>query len=61
MDVDGDGKVTAKDVAAVARAIPSTPDGRRWNEAADVNGDGHINASDLHMVLAARRNGGCDS
>jgi hypothetical protein len=60
-DVDGDGEVTTKDVVAVAKAMPSVPDDRRWNEAADVNGDGHIDVFDLHIVLEARHNGGCAS
>lgn len=39
-----------KDIALVARAFGSTPTSPRWNQAADVNGDGIINMKDIALV-----------
>jgi len=52
-DVNGDGVVTARDIAATARAIPSRDGDRRWNADADVNGDGVVNVEDLKIVIGS--------
>lgn len=58
-DLDGDGKVTGRDVSIVAKAMPSEPGDRRWNPAADVNADGEVSAADLRMVVNAMAHDGC--
>lgn len=53
-DVDGDGKVTAKDYILLKRAVMGTytlTDEQK--EAADINGDGKINAVDYMLVKRA--------
>jgi len=50
-DINGDGAVTAKDVAAAAKAQPSSPGDRRWNPAADVNHDGEVDHHDVLLVV----------
>ena len=43
--------LSARDVAATARAIPSTSGDQRWNADADANGDGVINVADLRLAI----------
>jgi hypothetical protein len=50
-DVNGDGKVDLRDLAAVARAYGSTPGSPNWNPAADINGDGIVNMKDIALVV----------
>jgi hypothetical protein len=38
-------------VAFVARALPSSEGGKRWNADADLNGDGNITLADLKIVI----------
>ena len=52
-DVNGDGVVTASDIVATARAIPSVEGDQRWNPDADANGDGVVNVEDLRIVIAS--------
>ncbi|MDE2725366.1 MAG: dockerin type I domain-containing protein, partial [Gemmatimonadota bacterium] len=47
-DVNGDGQVNIRDLAAVAAAL-----GQAGENAADVNGDGQVNIRDLAAVAAA--------
>jgi cysteine-rich repeat protein len=49
-DIDGDGSVGLDDLAAVARALLSQPGDRRWNPAADINGNGWVDPIDLLIV-----------
>jgi hypothetical protein len=50
-DLDGDGRVTGRDVAIVARALFSHPGDRRWNDSADVNDDERVDLRDLFVVI----------
>jgi hypothetical protein len=47
-DVNGDGRVSGRDVAAVIRAMI-----RGYNPAADLNHDGKVNFKDLKLVIIA--------
>ncbi|MEM1590331.1 MAG: PKD domain-containing protein, partial [Candidatus Bathyarchaeia archaeon] len=49
-DVDGDGKVDMKDVAAVSRAFGSTYGLPGWNADADINGDFKVDLKDVAAV-----------
>jgi endoglucanase len=49
-DLNNDGKVNMVDIALVASAFGSTPDGPRWNFDADINEDGIINLRDIAIV-----------
>ena len=53
-DVNGDGAVTGRDVARVARAMPGP-----YDRDADVDGDGDIDVADLRAVVQALHQGGC--
>jgi hypothetical protein len=53
-DVNGDGRVTGRDLSRVIRALH-----RGYNAAADVNGDGAVDLRDLRLVLFAVRDGRC--
>ena len=59
LDLNGDGKVTGRDIAIVARAMPSEPDDRRWNPDADVNHDGVVDLADLKAVLLSLHDKSC--
>jgi uncharacterized repeat protein (TIGR01451 family) len=58
-DVNGDGKVTGRDLDLVARALFTQPGHRRWNPAADVNHDGHVGLIDFLIVLRATLEPNC--
>ncbi len=58
-DLDGDGKVTGRDVAIVARALPSQPGHKRWNPDADLNHDHVADLGDLNSVLASLHDPDC--
>ena len=49
-DVNGDGIVDIKDVAAVSKAFGSQPGMPQWNEAADINRDRKIDIKDVALV-----------
>jgi len=55
-DMNGDGKIDMKDVAAVARAFGSRPGDPKWNPAADLTGpipfvpDGIVDMRDVALV-----------
>jgi hypothetical protein len=49
-DVNGDGIVDIKDVAAVSKAFGSQPGMPLWNEAADINRDRKIDIKDVALV-----------
>jgi hypothetical protein len=59
LDLNGDGKVSGRDVAIVARALFTHPGNRRWNPVADVNGDGRVNLTDLFLVIKSMQNKAC--
>ena len=59
-DLNGDGKVTGRDVAIVARAMPSEDGDRRWNPNADLNHDGVVDLADLKAVLRSLHDRDCD-
>jgi hypothetical protein len=52
-DVDGDGKLTLRDLWALASALWSRPGDARWNPAADLNDDGVVNGYDLWILLTS--------
>jgi hypothetical protein len=52
-DLNEDGKVSVKHVAAVALALGSYPGHPRWNPLTDINKDGKINVRDVALVLRA--------
>ena len=58
-DLNGDGKVTGRDVAIVARAQPSQPGHKRWNPDADLNNDNVVDLGDLKWILASLHDPGC--
>ena len=58
-DVNGDGRVGIADALAVTRAMLSRPGGKRWNPAADINGNGIVEPIDLLIVLSALANPAC--
>ena len=58
-DLDGDGKVTGRDVAIVARALPSQPANKRWNPDADLNNDNVVDLGDLKSILASLHDPDC--
>jgi len=49
-DVNGDGRVEGRDVAAVNAAFGSYPGHPRWNPDADLNGDGRVEGKDIALV-----------
>ena len=49
-DINGDGKVDIKDIAAAASAFGSVPDHPRWNPEADINRDKVIDIKDIALV-----------
>ena len=51
-DFNGDGNTDVLDLASFARAFGSTPSDSNWNAAADLNGDGVVNDTDLTLFLA---------
>ena len=59
LDIDGDGRVTGRDVSIVARALFSRPGQPRWNPVADVNHDGRVDLRDLLMVVRSLLNPVC--
>ena len=58
-DLNGDGKVTGRDVAVVARAMPSQPGHKRWNPDADLNNDNVVDLDDLKSILASLHDPDC--
>ena len=59
-DLNDDGRVNGRDVAIVARALPSAPGHKRWNPDADLNHDGVVDVRDLMEVLLSMRDPACD-
>ena len=59
IDLNGDGKVTGRDVAIVARALKSEPDDKRWNPEADLNDDGAVDLGDLKAILISLHDDSC--
>ena len=59
LDLDGDGKVDGRDISIVARALFSSPGNRRWNPAADVNGDEKVTLADLFRVIESSHDREC--
>jgi len=49
-DVNGDGKVDIKDLAATSAAFGSSTGNPRFNASCDVSGDGNVDIKDLGMV-----------
>jgi Ca2+-binding EF-hand superfamily protein len=59
-DVNGDGKVTLRDVRLVRRHLGETPSSATWDGRADVNCDGKVSARDLRKVRRQiGKRGGC--
>jgi hypothetical protein len=52
-DVNGDGKVTGRDVGIVARSMHND------NPAGDVDGDGDVDLRDLKLVIQAMQRPAC--
>jgi hypothetical protein len=57
-DVNRDNSVGLPDYTAVTRALGATSGSANWNAAADLNGDGVVNAADLAIVSANLRKTG---
>jgi len=49
-DINGDGKVDAKDIAIVCKAFGTKPGDTRWNPKADLNSDNKVDAKDIAIV-----------
>jgi hypothetical protein len=49
-DVNRDGVVDGKDIAAIALCYGATPESANWNPNADLKGDGVINGMDVALV-----------
>jgi len=49
-DLNGDGKVDAKDIAIVCKAFGTKPGDTRWNPKADLNSDNKVDAKDIAIV-----------
>jgi hypothetical protein len=58
-DLNGDGNVTGRDVAIVARALPSQPGHKRWNPEADLTHDNAVDVGDLKSILASLHDPDC--
>jgi hypothetical protein len=59
-DVDGNGKVTSRDLSLVRRYLGKTPFSAHWDPRADVNCSGKVNNSDALKVLRQiGMKGGC--
>ncbi len=58
-DLNGDGKVTGRDVAIVARALPSQPGHKRWNPEADLNNDNVVDVGDLRLIQTSLHDPDC--
>lgn len=52
-DLDHNGLVDMKDIAAVARAFATKPGDPKWNPAADLNLDGKVDMKDIAIVAKA--------
>jgi hypothetical protein len=55
VDITGDGKVDARDIALVARAYGSKqgpPPSRNWDPKADINKDGKVDAKDVAGIAS---------
>jgi len=59
-DINKDGKVDGRDISIVARALFSSPGNRRWNPAADVNGDEKVTLADLFLVIESSHDRECE-
>jgi len=60
LDLNDDGKVDGRDISIVARALFSSPGNRRWNPAADVNGDEKVTLADLFLVIESSHDRECE-
>jgi len=58
-DINKDGKVDGRDIAIVARALFTEEGDRRWNQAADVNGDEKVTLADLFRVIESSHDREC--
>ena len=58
-DLNGDGKVTGRDVSIVARALFSQPGDKRWNPIADLNHDDAVDLGDLKAVIDSLHDEDC--
>ncbi|MCD6352058.1 MAG: hypothetical protein J7M26_08055 [Armatimonadetes bacterium] len=52
-DINGDGKVTAADVAVFLAQWRAAQQGQVWDSAADLNGDGHLTHEDARLMVEA--------
>ncbi len=50
-DINGDGIIDILDIAALASAFGSRPEGSNWNPLADINNDGTVDILDIVIVV----------
>jgi len=50
-DVDGDNDIDAQDQTLLRKANNSTPDSKKWNPNADLNGDNKVNRLDMIILI----------
>jgi hypothetical protein len=50
IDINGDGRVDARDIAIVCKAFGTKLGSTNWNPDADINGDGKVDAKDIAIV-----------
>jgi len=60
LDLNDDGKVDGRDISIVARALFSSPGNRRWNLAADFDGDEKVTLADLFLVIESSHDRECE-
>lgn len=58
-DINGDGKLTLRDLFELVRALWSRPGSPRWNPAADLNDDGVVNGRDFWILLKSFHDPAC--
>ncbi len=61
VDLNGDGRTSGIDIGLIARALFTTDGSRRWNPAADLDGNGYVGINDLQRALVSLLDPACRS